>query len=111
MNRHFAAFLWRLDGLEPPGKLPLELEPYRDFDWTKIPRSTGDLGLTKEEWAYVCDHTLDSAEIMIQAYPYVSLDPYARTEPLREPPADRPAPAAAAHRRTAVPSKGTGPPR
>ena len=37
VNRQFAAFLWRLDGLEPPGKLPPELEPYRVVDWTKIP--------------------------------------------------------------------------
>ena len=63
VNRHFAAFLWRLDGLEPPGKLPPELEPYRVVDWAKIPDEALDKDfLSDEEIAHVAAcHGLDES--------------------------------------------------
>ena len=92
VNRHFAAFLWQLDGLEPPGKLPSELEPYRVVDWTKIPDEAlyKDF-LSDEDLAYVAAcHELDESLLRRACRNSVSLNPYARTEPLPEAQAYRP---------------------
>ena len=92
VNRQFAASLWRLDGLEPPGKLPPELEPYRVVDWTKIPDEAlyKDF-LSDEDLAHVATcHELDESLLRRACRNSVSLNPYARTEPLPEAQAYRP---------------------